>query len=326
MALCIEMDVSSVGKLERVSEFAGGPARYPVISYRSIEPIAIVVDTLIVFAACAIWNVLCVGTGAQAALLTLGTAPVVCALFVFAAKLASAYRPSALLAEHLPIYSIASLWFGTMALLGIGLFTLQAHIEFPLKAGVAFALVGLLGLLAHRVCWRMLVGRAAVNGGAPARRAVLIHQSGSSPYVGATADLRKYGLCIEQRLNIGSVGGDEALVRQAMEEAVVAAKKLNADEILVDVDIRDWQRLKPHLACLRQLPIPVSLIAHDWLAEFVRQPAHILGSSTLVEVQHSPLNLPDQFIKRTMDLAVSVIALVLLCPLLIAVALMIFID
>src|SRR5262249_57219176 len=114
------MDASSITDLERTRGIAAGSARHSIVSYRSVEPIAIFVDTLVVLAACAVWSVLSVGSGYQAVLLTLGIAPMVCALFIPAAKLASLYDPSAFLAENSWTYNVAPLWLGTMALLGIG--------------------------------------------------------------------------------------------------------------------------------------------------------------------------------------------------------------
>jgi putative colanic acid biosynthesis UDP-glucose lipid carrier transferase len=319
------MDASSVGDVDRVGEFATGSTRHSIVSYRSIEPVAIFVDTLVVVVACAAWSVLSVGLEARAVLITLGVTPVACALFIPTAKLANLYHPSAFLAEKLRTYSVALLWFGTVALLAIGFSTAQPTPKFSGEAAAISAFVGLFGLLAHRACWRLLAHRANLDRGAPGRRAVLIHQNNSSPYTKAVPDLQRYGIRIEQRLNIGPLD-DELLVRKRVELAVAIAQSSNADEVLIDVDARDWQQLKPHLACLRQLPLPVSLIAHDWLAEVVGQPTHKLGSSILVEIQPAPLKLLERVVKRAMDIAIAAAGIVVIFPFLALVAVMIKLD
>jgi Undecaprenyl-phosphate glucose phosphotransferase len=320
------MDASSIGKLESARAFAAASAKQPLVSYRAVAPIAILVDTLVLVTACGIWGVLAVGSGGGAGVLVLGTAPIVCALFIPAAALANLYQPSAFFSEGSPAYSVAIPWLCTVALLAVGLATLAPEAVFPTQAGVAFALVGLVGLLAHRACWRLLARRAFRNGGAAGRKAVLIHQGSFSSELGALPDLQRHGIRIEHRLNLGSLDDDASLVRQRIELAVAMSQNSNVDEILIAADVQDWPRLKPHLARLRQLPLPVSLIARDWLAEFVRQPAHILGSSILVEFQHPPLNVLEQAIKRAMDIFIATTGLVLLWPLMTVMALLIQLD
>jgi putative colanic acid biosynthesis UDP-glucose lipid carrier transferase len=320
------MDASSIGKLENSAEFAVGSARRPLVSYRAVAPIAILADALVIVTACGIWSVLSVGSGSGAGLLTLGIAPIVCALFIPVAKLANLYDPSAILSANSSSHGVTILWFGTVALLAAGVSTLEPGTAFQPQAGAAFALVGLLGLLSHRACWRLLARKAFTSGGVLGRRAVLIHQGNFSPDPRAVPDLLRYGIRIEHRLNLGSLDDDEALVRQRIDLAVAVSQNSNVDEVLVAADIQDWPRLKPHLARLRQLPLPVSLIARDWLAEFVRRPAHMLGSSILVELQHPPLNVLERAIKRAMDLAVAVTGLALLWPLLGVVAFLIQLD
>ena len=320
------MDASSIGELERPRQFAAGSARRSFVSYRAIEPVAILVDALIVIAACAILSLLSAGPGGEAGLLTLGIAPTVCALFIPAAKLASLYRPSAFLNEKAPIHNIALLWLGTVALLAVCFFTLESKAVFQIEAGLAFTLVGLGGLLAHRVGWRLLVRRGFANGATSGSKAILIHQGIFYPDLVTVPDLQRHGIRIDHRLSLGSPDDDESLVRHRIDMAIAISQNSGADEILIAADVKDWQRLKPHLARLRQLPIPVSLIARDWLAEFVRRPAHVLGSSILVEVQHPPLNVLEQLIKRIMDIATALTSLVLLWPVLLVVAVLIHLD
>ena len=121
----LRMGGSSIRNLERAREIATGSARHSILSFRTVGPIAILVDALVVLAACAAWSVLSVGHGGQAVLFTLGIAPTVCGMFIPAAKLASLYKPSAVLGVSSPTYNVALLWLGIMALLGIGFFRVQ---------------------------------------------------------------------------------------------------------------------------------------------------------------------------------------------------------
>jgi putative colanic acid biosynthesis UDP-glucose lipid carrier transferase len=321
------MDASSIGKLERATEFDVGSARQSLFSYRTIVPIAVVADILVIVLACALLGTLSVGPGVQAGWVTLGIAPVVCGLFLPAAKLAGAYSPSAFFSDTVPVQNVALLWLGTVALLIICFYSLEASTTFSPDGAGAFILAGLLGLVIHRSFWRRLARRASTDGRVAGRKALLIHQASHFPYLDAVPDLQRHGLLVGHRLNLGSLDNDDdSLLRQGIELAVTMAQSSNADEILVAADVRHWQRLRPHLARLRQLPLPVSLIASDWLGEIVKHPAHVLGSSLLVEVQRPPLNLLQRIVKRTMDLALAAAGLMVLWPLLISVALLIRFD
>jgi len=328
------MDSSSVGKLERASEFAvgsrpsdsaGASARQSLISNRRVAPIAVIVDILVIAAACAFCSLVSVGFGGRAGVLTLGIAPIACALFIPSAILTNLYNGSTLLLEN-AVHQVAPLWLAVVALLGVGFSALGPAVPFPTEAGVAFTLVGLFGLVAHRAVWRLLARGAVANGGIADRRAVLLHHGSFSQAQPIAPELERYGLRIEHRLHLGSPDEDESLVGQRIEMAVAIAQSSDADEVLIEADLRHWPQLKPHLARLRQLPLPVSLIARDWLAEFVSQPARIFGSSALVEVQRPPLTAAEQLIKRAIDLIVTLVGLALLWPLLGVIAVLIQMD
>ncbi len=320
------MDVPSIGKLEATGDFATSAFRRPLVSYRSVAPIAIMLDVLAITTACAIWSLLSADARSSPGLLILGTAPIACALFVSTAKLAGLYRPSAFLSQNPHEHIVSLVWFGTVALLGFSSVALGGQDgQLRVDPALAFVLVGWVMLLAHRLCWRYMASKAFIKGAMSGRKAVLIYQGSFISDLGAP-DLERHGLRIEHKLSLGAPDDDEHLVAQRVDLAVEIAQNSKVDEILIAADVGDWQRLKPHFARLRQLPLPVSLIARDWLAEFVRQPAHILGSSTLVELQHPPLNVLQRAAKRVLDIVVSVCGLVLLWPLLTFMALLIQFD
>jgi len=317
-----KMDMSPIASFETAREFVASPSGRSLVSYRSVPPLAIIADTLAITAGCAIWCAQSGGDGGSVAMLTLGIAPIACALFVCSAKLAGLYQPSTILSENMRLHVVTSLWLCTVTLLGVSTFALGKEVA-P-ETGVTLALEGLIWLLAHRVCWRLFVRRDSAKGTTAGRKALLIHQ-GASPDANAASELQRHGIHIEYRLNLGAPD-DEALIRQRIELAVAIAQNSDVDEILIAADVRDWQRLKLHLTLLRQLPLPVSLIAPDWLADFVKQPAQIVGSSALVELQHPPLTIVQRAAKRLMDIAISMVALALLWPFMTLIAVVIQLD
>ncbi len=307
-------------------ELPVGPAGRSLLSYRTIEPIAILADMVIVLIASLALGVLSVGWGGRAAVIALGVAPILCGLFVPTAKLAGLYRPSALLSGGSPIHHVMLLWCLAILMLGFCYSTLEPGAALPIDAGIALTLIGLLGLVAHRGCWRLVARNGLAKASAPGRTALLIHQGNLLADTDLLPDLQRFGIRIEHRVNLGNPDDDETLVHQRIDMAVAIAQSLRVDEILVSADIGQWSWIEPHLPRLRQLPLPVSLIARDWMSGIVSRPTHILGTTALVEIQQPPLSFPERVAKRALDLTGALVGLLLLWPVLSVVALLIVLD
>ena len=294
-------------------------------SNRTVEPTAIAVDAAIVTMASVVWGAFFGGIGGPSGPLTLlAISPIVCVLFIPAAKLAKLYLPSALVSAYPHVWKVATLWLVVVSLLGLAAFALELKIT-P-QAGAAFTLLGLLGLLGHRIVWRLLARKAVAEGRLRRRRIVLISEAGTSSYSGRIPELDSYGYEIEHSLHVASFDDDAASVRAQIEQAIELSVPSNIDEVVIAADARCWPQLKVQLERLRQLPLPVSLMITGALAELVRAPFRPLDSSTLFEVQSPPLSAGERFAKRAIDLACAALGLLLLSPLLALVALLIKFD
>src|SRR5262249_24433756 len=87
-----------------------------------------------------------------------------------------------------------------------------------------------------------------------------------------------------------------------------------------------WPDLRAFVSDLRVLPRPVVFVPTGGASEIFKRPTRDIGSTVCVELQRGPLNLLDLAAKRFIDLAGATAALILLSPLLAAVAVPIKLD
>jgi Undecaprenyl-phosphate glucose phosphotransferase len=85
-----------------------------------------------------------------------------------------------------------------------------------------------------------------------------------------------------------------------------------------------WEKRRPlrELAtALGRLPLPVFLFADAEMERLLQTPGLLFGSFKGFEVQRAPLTWAERVLKRSLDVSVALIGIILLAPLLIAVAL-----
>ncbi len=102
---------------------------------------------------------------------------------------------------------------------------------------------------------------------------------------------------------------------------IACARESSVDGILVAVDPRHWDDLRGPIGALRLLPFPVYLIPTGPAADIFSRRVCLMGNNVCVELQRSPLSLLECAVKRGFDIVLSVLALVLLSPLLLGVML-----
>ena len=139
------------------------------------------------------------------------------------------------------------------------------------------------------------------------------------------AHLLKHGYSLERQFVLTDNGiSDHNLAIAA--QAVEFVRGSNIEEVLIASDLSFWSELKPVLAALRVVPIPIQLIPFGAVAEVIALPMKKIGDLISAEVQREPLNLVERAIKRAFDIVVATISLILLLPLFVMTAIAINID
>ena len=293
-----------------------------LISYRSIEPIALASDVVTVFFSAVlsgvIYHLKSIGTSGDI-IQYVGSAAVVSALFISLMVGRNLYNPAELLDVKTQIHSVAVIWIGVFLFLAGVVFALKIGGEFSRGAVLFFAASGLSILLAERMFWYFLLRRGLARQRFSGRDVVLI--SGEPPTSGFVATLAKHGFQLNQRFVLPNAGDD------AMSQIVSYLREApEIEDVLVSAELDGVYELVKRLAPLRELPITVSFIPVGTAAKILTRPSTQIGDTICIELQRKPLNSIELTIKRGIDVVFALTGLVALLPLLIITAIAIKLD
>ncbi|WP_052341490.1 undecaprenyl-phosphate glucose phosphotransferase [Salinarimonas rosea] len=153
------------------------------------------------------------------------------------------------------------------------------------------------------------------------RRVVVIHDGDERAAQRFRRNLRRNGVETVTALAYRS-GPDHRLVEAC--RAALTARDLDA--VYLFTPWSDAQRFRSLRSELRKVPVPVYLFPDDHASEVLRGPSVDAGFACGFEIQRAPLDPLDRVAKRTLDIAVSATMLLLLAPLLVAVAVVVKLD
>ncbi len=237
------------------------------------------------------------------------------------------YRLHDFLEGRRSIGHIALVW--TYAFLCLGLIGFLTKTAGLVSRGwmVLFYFTGLAALVAiEDLMRRGLVALAKVD--RIARRRLLL--------VGSAADIERLvlelpadhpGVRVVGTVELTALGVDGETLPGALErklaEAAVKARALNVEDVII---LTDWSRsdmIHALVEPFRALPIGIHLGASSIVGPFSEARISHFAAVTAVSLTAPPLSPVQAFVKRTFDIVVSALALVLLSPLFLAVAVLI---
>jgi|SoiMethySBSTD1v2_1073268.scaffolds.fasta_scaffold126911_3 putative colanic acid biosynthesis UDP-glucose lipid carrier transferase len=301
--------------------------RWP-LSYRSIESVAIIIDILIILssgvvAASAYHLTMTEFSGSLTQYV--GVAAVIAALFTSRLKERGLYKPTALLAWTDQVRTVTITWIGVFLFLAGCVFALKIGSTFSRGTFVCFATIGLCGLIAHRTVWRTALEKWLASGRIAGRRVVLITED-ESVAGGISEAILRHGFRVQRHFVLSSDRSLQLHLHDAISKVISYARRSNVDEVFIAADLRNWDKLREPIERLRLLPLPVQLIAVGPASELLRRPLSAIGNCMAAELQRAPLNCVEIVIKRVVDVIAAGIALVLLMPVFVLVAIAIKLD
>jgi putative colanic acid biosynthesis UDP-glucose lipid carrier transferase len=302
--------------------------RWP-LSYGSIEWFVCALDVFIIIVTSLVagltYNVV-IHEGAPDVVRHVVSALIVCAVFVPMIRDANLYSPTALMNFTLQARNIIVYWGTTFLFLAGIAFALKIGRDFSRGAIASFAAVGLVAMLAHRAFWRTFIEAALRDGTLRGRKIVLVsmHRAAKEGQVvrTLTRDLARHGFDI-QRVFALSTGVHP---KQVVDQAIAFARGSDVEEVFFAADMQRWLELEPIVRRFGVLPLPVTLVPDDSVAHLFQRPARKFDGTIAVEFQRPPLTITERLLKRLVDIVCSAVALVLLMPLFLIVALVVKLD
>jgi putative colanic acid biosysnthesis UDP-glucose lipid carrier transferase len=251
-----------------------------------------------------------------------GIGLVMAALFVLAMSSAHAYRHESLISLRHQAFLIILIVPGVLAFLLTVIFFLKLGTTFSRGATLSLALTSIVGLMAMRFVWRHRLPQALAKGFFRQRKAVLIApatmQFGDLDALSATN-----GIAVAHVLRFGECENPAA---QMGANFLKLFDGKRADEVIVLWQDAPTQELESLLAALRRWPLPVRVIFDNFTGSVVSCSSENIAGKTAFQVQRPPLSLGERVVKRSFDISFSLLALGMLAPMLIIVALVVKLD
>jgi Undecaprenyl-phosphate glucose phosphotransferase len=235
-------------------------------------------------------------------------------------KLKGLYTPDVLLSVRPQIAPILMSWSNVLLLLFGASFTLKVSSDLSRGWALSFAIAAPLLILWQRYLLRRAMLEIIQKGWLKRPKIVLVASSSES-ILAANETLRTYNIV---RSHLLPQNDDD--IRSLFLALVTACRGSDISEIHLAIDWHRWSAAKQALVELRELPLPVRLIADATAREILQSPQGTRCGTVSFEFQRAPLTPGERAAKRTFDLAIATCSLLALAPLLLAVSAAILID
>jgi Undecaprenyl-phosphate glucose phosphotransferase len=304
---------------------SNGVGQTRFIGYGNIGVLTAAVDVAVITASGLIATVVyhLVAMGEATWLLTIGAHSGL--LFALVMKSRGLYRPAALLSETEQRNGLVSSWIVTLLVITALLFLLKLGSNYSRGSVIGFSVIGLGALMGWRTFLRASLGRSILRGTLAGPRAIVIGGSEELSALSSLDVLQKYGMREVGRFEFSRTE-NFSCERDVANAASVAARAINAEQILLALSWADTRRRDFLSEKLRVLPLPVRLLPDQAADSIFSRCARQFGSEILFDLQQAPLSQLSLVSKRILDVTLSTVALVLSLPLLLLVSIAIKLD
>ncbi|MDA9404505.1 undecaprenyl-phosphate glucose phosphotransferase [Bradyrhizobium sp. CCBAU 45389] len=259
--------------------------------------------------------------------LSVGVGLIVSIAFCAIAFIQGGYDRHNLLNASWQSRKVLLVWMLSLTILAFTAFLLKSTAVLSRGTIILFAVMGLVGLGAHRAAWRVTLASSSARGRSFRRRVVLLSQKPLDFTSERFKDLRRNGFEVVRHvvLNVTLEDDDTKWDRDVL-KIVRESRSAEADEFLLAFDWTELPTLKKLSQHLRQVPNAVRLLPDSTIADVVSRPFVPIGETVAVEIQRAPLSIGERALKRGLDIGLASLGLLLLPPLLILTAVLIKLD
>ncbi len=239
------------------------------------------------------------------------------------------YRLGVLANFRRQLYHILLAWVGVFLILFGVAFALKIGETLSRGATFGFFGVGLLFLLAWRALLARVLVNAMANGTFAERKTILIGEQRLLARSQAISELRRFGYTPTAVFEISEFESAATPTHESLQNTLHPVIRMAREETIESVFLfLSWQHshyIEMILGTLSVLPIRVHLVPDDKFVSYLSRTCNI-GSVWTAELKRAPLSRLERALKRVLDISGAATALLLLSPLMLAVALAIKLD
>jgi Undecaprenyl-phosphate glucose phosphotransferase len=255
----------------------------------------------------------------------IGAGIIAALLYLLIGKSSGFYQVADILSPRRKNSQILRQWFLTCLSLALLAFLFRIGLQFSRVAIVGFATVALPLLFASRDLMKTVLTSVVSRNRVQGRRVIVVGLRDEFAALRETDLLHRYGLTEVGRIAFPN-HRDRALSwgktnTASLDQALIDARDRGAEEIVLAFCWSDPRSIELARDWLRSSPLPVRLLPDQKVRYFTENPAFSVGRSHSIEIHRAPLSKFERASKRALDIAVACIALILLLPVLLVVAL-----
>ena len=253
---------------------------------------------------------------------TLAAAIFIAILFVAAMRVQKLYSPTRLIVWEDQARAVLGAWCGAFLILASGVFSWGVSHDLSRGDVILFWAGGVVVLLAHRAAWGFALPRALESGALRGRTIVSVACEQSVPPQ-FTENLTRHGYHAVAHFHISD---GEAAAGDVIESIISLCRTSDVQEVMLFVDPEHMSNVRWIARRLRVLPLPVTLVPFGTLALLFQRARYDIGDTVAIELQRAALSPIEQGTKRAIDIVLSLLALIVLSPILLAAAIAIRLD
>jgi Undecaprenyl-phosphate glucose phosphotransferase len=253
---------------------------------------------------------------------TIAAAIFVAILFVAAMRAQKLYSPPRLMVWDDQARSVLGAWCGAFLILASGVFSWGVSHDLSRGDVLLFWATGVVALLVHRAAWKFALPRALESGALRGRTIITLTCDERVP-PHFTDNLTRHGYHAVAHFHIpdGGAGADDII-----ERVISLCRTSDIEEVMLFVDPERMANVRWLARRLRVLPLPVKLVPFGTLAQLFQRARSDIGDTVAIELQRAALSPTEQAVKRGVDIILSLLALIVLSPILLAAAIAIRLD
>ncbi|SDS99367.1 undecaprenyl-phosphate glucose phosphotransferase [Bradyrhizobium canariense] len=256
----------------------------------------------------------------------LGAAALVSALFSLLLKSRGLYRPTELLRLRRQVRLVSATWAAVFLLLSGVVFTLKIGSELSRGTTLLFAGLSLVALVVNRTLVKELLTRGLAEQRFSGRRIVLIADPEQIYEPALNHKLAAVGFDIVGNFALPPPDTSPNLRERLIARVIEHIRGSDVEEVIVATDPNRWSELRALAADLRVLPFPISFVPIGLTSEILHRPRRDFSDTVCVELQRGPLSAAEHAAKRCIDVVGAGLGLIVMAPLLVAVAIAIKFD
>ena len=223
-----------------------------------------------------------------------------------------------------------AVWLMIFGMLTFVAFTMKIGTEFSRGSAFTFFLAG----FAVFMVWRMAVtsmARAAVANGAFAKkRIIVVAEQGQIAVSRPLVEIVRHGCLPVRTFEIShsemTSPGITTSLGAKLAQLILDARSERVEDVYLLVGWHHRRKIEAIMDVLAVLPVSVHLVPDDNAARFLNSTIIDMGATWAAELRRAPLTKTEMAAKRLFDLSLSVVAITLLSPVLLAIGLLVKMD